>query len=250
MLALESERWNELEHAYGGAEDLPQLLRRLAAGDATVLDDLRGGVCHQGTVYSASFAMVPHLVRIASVTADPELRADLLILVGRVKASAIEPSDLDLEADLDAWYQAAQGPALRLALATLQERIDPETAVQLLETAATLKGYATPGRVLSHFVDAEFCPPCPACGRELYVWPDEVGLTTAAEDPVHAPDTTRVPVLPGPIPGSRHVAEYDWLTHVAGPAALSLLGERLSYLFGTAVCPACGTRFSLIDELE
>jgi hypothetical protein len=139
---------------------------------------------------------------------------------------------------------------LRLALVTLQERIEPETAVHLLEAAASLKGYATPGRVLSHFIDAEFCPPCPGCDRELYVWPDEVGLTTAAEDPIHAPNTRRMPVAPGPIPGSRHSAEYEWLVRVAGPAASSLIGERLSYLFGTAICPACGSRFSLIDELE
>jgi hypothetical protein len=36
----------------------------------------------------------------------------------------------------------------------------------------------------------------------------------------------------------------------AGPAASSLIGKRLPYLFGTVECPACGYRFSLIDELE
>jgi hypothetical protein len=98
-------------------------------------------------------------------------------------------------------------------------------------------------------VDAEFCPPCPGCGRELYAWPDEAGLTTAAQDPVRVPATKRVPVVPGPARGSRHAEEYAWLMRVAGPVALSLIGDRLSYLYGRATCPACGASFSLIDEL-
>jgi hypothetical protein len=40
------------------------------------------------------------------------------------------------------------------------------------------------------------------------VWPDETGLTAAAEDPVYAPNTPRFPVRPGPAPGSPHAAEY------------------------------------------
>jgi hypothetical protein len=250
MLHLESDRWSELQHAYGGADDVPILLRRLSAGDAAVMDGLCARLCTQGRVFTASFALVPHLVAIAVATTDAELRAEILILVGSIRASPTEPSDLDLEADLEAAYEAALPRALRLALITLQQHIRPEAAVHLLEAAASLNGYMTPGRVLSHFVDAEFCPPCPGCHRELYVWPDEVGLTTAAEDPVHVPTTRRVPVVPGPVAGSAHAEEYAWLMRFAGPAALSLIGERLSYLFGTAVCPACGVSFSLIGELE
>jgi len=249
MLNLDSDRWAELQHAYGGADDVPDMLRRLSQGEATVLDDLYGFLCHQGIVYSASFAAVPHVVAIANVTTEAELRAHMLVLVGSIRASATEPRYLDLEPDLEAAYEAALPRALTLGLVTLQQRIRPETAVHLLEAASALNGFVTPGRVLSHFVDAEFCPPCPGCHRELFVWPDEVGLTTAAEDPIHVPTTRRVPVVPGPIAGAPHAAEYEWLMRVAGPAALSLIGERLSYLFGTAVCPACGVRFSLIDEL-
>jgi hypothetical protein len=250
VLALASDRWAELEHAYGRADNIPLFLGRLAAGDATVLDDLFGSLCQQSRVYTASFATVPHLVAIANTTADAELRAHILIVVGSIRANGTEPRDVDLEADLESAYEAALPRALRLALVTLQQRIHPETAVRLLEAAAALNGYVTAGRVLSHFVDAAFCPPCPGCGRELFVWPDEVGLTVAAEDPVHVPDTRRLPVAPGPVSGTRHASQHAWLLRVAGPAALSLIGGRLSYLFGTADCPACGRRFSLIDELE
>lgn len=71
MLELDSSRWAELVHAYGSADDIPDLLR--------ALDDLPGGdgqsepwhslwsaLAHQGDVYSASFAATPHVVRLLS----------------------------------------------------------------------------------------------------------------------------------------------------------------------------------------
>lgn len=81
MLALDDPRWAELRHAYGSATDTPILLKSLEAnpnqeaGDPLTSDDpwnlLWGSICHQGSVYSASYAAVPHLIRIASLAADP-----------------------------------------------------------------------------------------------------------------------------------------------------------------------------------
>ncbi|HEY5021898.1 MAG TPA: hypothetical protein VII30_05335 [Gemmatimonadaceae bacterium] len=62
MLELNSEKWAELRDAYGSAKGLPALLTdvdTILAND----DELWGRLCHQGDVYSASFAAVPHLVR-------------------------------------------------------------------------------------------------------------------------------------------------------------------------------------------
>jgi hypothetical protein len=249
MLELESPRWCELRHAYGDADDLPPLLRRLASGDSSVMSEIFGSVCHQGSVYSASYATVPHLVATAETTTDPELRAEILILIGSIRASSDDRSDIALTGDLQEWYEAALPQGLQFALATLGEPIEPFTAVYLLQAASALKGYLTPGRILSGFLDEEFCLKCPACHRELYVWPDEQGLSTTAEDPVFVPTTTRTPVAPGPLPRSPLAPQYHWLMQVAGPAAFSVIGARLSYLFGSGVCPACGCVFSLIDEL-
>jgi hypothetical protein len=249
MLELESPRWRELRHAYGNAEDLPPLLRRLASGDGSAMSEIFGSVCHQGSVYSASRATVPHLVVTAKAITAPEFRAEILVLIGSIRASSDDRSDIAITGDLQEWYEAALPQGLKLALATLGEPIKPFTAVHLLQAASALKGYLTPGRILSGFLDEEFFLKCPACDRELYVWPDEIGLSIAAEDPVRVPTITRTPVAPGPLPGSPHAPEYHWLMQVAGPAALSVIGTRLSYLFGTGVCPACGCVFSLIDEL-
>lgn len=75
MLALESPSWSELRHAYGLASDTPGLLQQLASfpDESEVRSDpwfsLWSSLCHQGDVYSASFAAVPHII--ATVSADP-----------------------------------------------------------------------------------------------------------------------------------------------------------------------------------
>lgn len=67
MLSLSSPRWSELAHAYGSAADVPALLEQLAAlpsssGDCEPWFSLWSALAHQGDVYSASFAAVPHVV--------------------------------------------------------------------------------------------------------------------------------------------------------------------------------------------
>jgi len=71
MLSLDSPQCSSLEHAYGSAADIPALLRRLAekpnideGGDPWYT--LWSALVHQGDVYPASFAAVPHIVRIHS----------------------------------------------------------------------------------------------------------------------------------------------------------------------------------------
>ena len=67
MISLDSPRWAELEHAYGRAGDIPALLRQLeslppSSGNSEPWFTLWSALAHQGDVYSASFAAVPHVV--------------------------------------------------------------------------------------------------------------------------------------------------------------------------------------------
>ncbi|SFI02746.1 hypothetical protein SAMN04515618_10871 [Collimonas sp. OK307] len=78
MLSLNSSRWSELQHAYGTASDIPDLLRELtnvpdSRGDAEPWFSLWSSLAHQGDVYSASFAAVPHIIQ---VLASAPLKAD------------------------------------------------------------------------------------------------------------------------------------------------------------------------------
>lgn len=78
MLRLDSPDWNELRHAYGTAGDIPPLLWELRSqpsseGDAEPWFTLWSALAHQGDVYPASFAAVPHVIE--ALAQDPA-RAD------------------------------------------------------------------------------------------------------------------------------------------------------------------------------
>jgi hypothetical protein len=72
MISLDSSEWAELRHAYGSAADIPALLRAIATTPAVSSTtegpwfELWSALCHQGDVYSASFAAVPHVIEILS----------------------------------------------------------------------------------------------------------------------------------------------------------------------------------------
>lgn len=78
MLALDDPRWVELEHAYGPAADVPGLLRALEASPEPTQGfeeepwySLWSCLCHQDDAYTASYAAVPHVVRIALSASGP-----------------------------------------------------------------------------------------------------------------------------------------------------------------------------------
>ncbi len=71
MLAgLDDINWQQLEHAYGTAEEVPRWLRSLASQEveSNALTHLSLSLCHQGTVYSASATAVPYLIELLAGT--------------------------------------------------------------------------------------------------------------------------------------------------------------------------------------
>jgi cell division septum initiation protein DivIVA len=82
--ALDDMDWSRLKHAYGGADDIPDLLNDLASGDEdrinNALYELYGTIWHQGTIYSATPHAVPPLITIAE-RVPPPLQAKILELL-------------------------------------------------------------------------------------------------------------------------------------------------------------------------
>ncbi|SFD48895.1 hypothetical protein [Streptomyces aidingensis] len=66
---LDTVQWQSLTHAYGSAEDVPELIRALYQDDeetaGAALDGLLATIHHQGSVYPASAPAVPFLVHAA-----------------------------------------------------------------------------------------------------------------------------------------------------------------------------------------
>ncbi len=103
MLCLSRDRWLELNHAYGAAGNIPELLRQLdnvpsSANNAEPWFSLWSSLAHQGEVYSATFAAVPHVVEaIASKPTEADFtyfQFPAWVEICRVKKNILIPSDL------------------------------------------------------------------------------------------------------------------------------------------------------------
>jgi hypothetical protein len=104
MLALDSPQWSELRHAYGAATGIPELLKKLIAlpddaDDAEPWFSLWSALAHQGEVYSASFAAVPHVIE--ALASAPQAASEVYfhfpawVEICRRKNAIAVPSDLE-----------------------------------------------------------------------------------------------------------------------------------------------------------
>ncbi|MBN8746589.1 MAG: hypothetical protein J0I65_03680 [Variovorax sp.] len=151
-MSLTSERWSELQHAYGNAADTPVLLAQLnslpsSEGDAEPWFSLWSTLAHQGDVYSASFAAVPHVVvalAIAPVEADSSfLQFPAWVEICRAKGAIKVPEDLS-----EAYFSSlARLPSLA-ALALASKRDRGVVACALSATAAAQGQHAIAEAVL------------------------------------------------------------------------------------------------------
>ena len=75
-MAVSEGGWASLHHAYGSAEDVPELIRSLVSPDPEVrkqaMYDAYGSIWHQGTIYDATAEAVPFLIRISLAAGVPD----------------------------------------------------------------------------------------------------------------------------------------------------------------------------------
>ena len=143
MLPLESPRWAQLQHAYSNASDIPGLLRQLAAqprseayGDTWFA--LWSALAHQGDVYSASFAAVPHIV---ALLADSPVGAGSAYFHFPAWVEICrQGKQVEIPADLEADYLDALSRLPELAAAASSLAWDNELCRCALAAIAASKG--------------------------------------------------------------------------------------------------------------
>ena len=87
---LDDIKWQQLEHAYGPAEDVPRWLRSLASQEveSNALMYLSLSLCHQGTVYSASAYATAYLIELLTSTSMQGKEGLLRLLAGMAHGDA------------------------------------------------------------------------------------------------------------------------------------------------------------------
>jgi hypothetical protein len=157
MLSLNSPVWSTLRHAYGSASDVPELLRQLESfpkseGNAEPWFSIWSALAHQGDVYTASFAAVPHVIRILS--SDPSAASfDFFQFPAWVEICR-QRHAMDLPEDLAGDYVAALTKLGSLVCAVIDRTWDRDFLVCALATLAVSKGFAVVGEAILELDDS------------------------------------------------------------------------------------------------
>ncbi|MFJ2934544.1 PBS lyase [Streptomyces sp. NPDC087219] len=159
LTGIEEVDWASLGHAYGPADDVPELLRGLASADPaereTALDGMYGAVHHQGDVYDSTLACIPFLLELV---ADPAVQdrgciVELLTSIGGIELDDDEELD-ELDPEGEEFIPAANYAMAAAAIAAgadvflgLVSDTDPE--VRLAAPCALASLHPEPARVLT-----------------------------------------------------------------------------------------------------
>jgi len=198
MLSLDSPRWKELSHLYGDADDVPEMLSRLARAEAdeqfqSIMQELMSAVYHQHDSCSAAHAVTPHLANLCRTSSLRRCR-HLIHSIARIEearqthqrwgtGTSTIPEDI-----APAYYATLQTLPWLIADCFVADW-DVETSFVMAEALLVAKGHADYGMQLNQFVFrlSVFCPkcgklvwirqseeqprsqPCPACGAAVRI---------------------------------------------------------------------------------
>ncbi|PPK66809.1 hypothetical protein V5P93_004847 [Actinokineospora auranticolor] len=185
--------WDTLEHAYGTAEDTPELLARLRGDDwADAVDELSASILHQGSVYPATVAALPFLVDTALDTTAPGRAGALWLLRGYAQSIALGASGVSTylpdDVDVDEFDRSARAGLADIihSILSLVDDLDPLVRAEVYGFATHVTGA---GPVLRHRLTAETDPTAAAALMEPLLVHDELTADELATVRARADDT-------------------------------------------------------------
>ncbi|MFI8400892.1 HEAT repeat domain-containing protein [Streptomyces sp. NPDC085463] len=159
LTGIEEVDWASLGHAYGPADDVPELLRGLASADPaereTALDGMYGAVHHQGDVYDSTLACIPFLLELV---ADPGVQdrgciVELLTSIGGIELD--DDEEMSEHPCEDGEFIPAANYAMAAAAIAAGAGVflglvaDPDPEVRLAAPWALASLHPEPARVLT-----------------------------------------------------------------------------------------------------
>ena len=157
MIRLDSPEWANLEHAYGCASDIPGLLLQLgdlpsSEGNDEPWFSLWSALAHQGDVYSASYAAVPHIVRVLA-TAPTEaffvyFQFPAWVEICRQRHKVVVPERLS-----SAYFEALKMLGMLVGAASAREW-DRDFLLSALSAMAVSKGFVLIAEAVQELDDA------------------------------------------------------------------------------------------------
>ncbi|MBU5355111.1 hypothetical protein KQI74_22765 [Paenibacillus barcinonensis] len=272
MLTWDSDVWGKLSGPYGSAENVPKLLQQLEQEySQEVFDELfQEFLFHQNSIYTATYAVMPFLAQLASSVTDIEVRTNLFIHCGIIEASRDEqhqdpfPESWEELADVvgsasctrmynDYMKAIDQIKSLTdevLDYAAQSSADDIEKRYLLIADAAFHQSCNVANMLLTFIEGEEYVTVCPACGEDVYIWPQEdktAPLQAYEHDPVFNPE--QQPYAITPASSLEDDPETKALAEQTSRIGDQTLAAHLPYLAGTTTCPACREAFPIWSAL-
>ena len=145
--------WSELTHAYGPATDIPGLLGalRTAPAQRKYTDEpwfsLWSTLCHQGDVYTASYAALPELVKIAA-DREPGVAVECLHLAALIELERHKATAPAIPEHLRVAYDNALADARDLGHGAVTEGLSSEHGEMLTIARSVFSGNLSEARRL------------------------------------------------------------------------------------------------------
>ena len=155
MLPLADARWRELHGGYRTPFDPRAAMANLELGRAVprAWEDLWQELHHQGDVDTASYAAVPHLLRVHISRGVPDWNT--FALVGCIEQARHSEGNPDVPEWLRDGYEQAWRDIVPLALGDLARSSEPELVRSAIGCIAMARGLRGIGEVVLEFAEDE-----------------------------------------------------------------------------------------------
>jgi hypothetical protein len=155
MLSLDDPIWKSLRGGYKVPYNPTSALRQLYAGEnqPKAWEELWNELHHQGDLGEASYAAVPHLVRIQKDRGDLDWNA--YSLIATIEIERHRQSNPPIPSQLLPAYESAWNELQAVALRDYPKAKDELTARAILGVLALCKGVREIGTIVSHFDESE-----------------------------------------------------------------------------------------------
>ncbi len=188
MLALDSTKWTELEHAYRDASDTPDLIRAIASEQPPNYDkggawnDVYSSLFHLRRIYSATYAAFPHIV---SVTMNGTLQQQIatLIFAGQIRVfgNSESPIPEELVPEFESAIESVESSSIDIVRDAWHDA-DTCTRGELLQAFGGLR-FPKNGCVvqLDYLTQTEWMveATCPTCNRAMVCQLEDDWVSTA-----------------------------------------------------------------------
>ncbi|MGD1921717.1 MAG: hypothetical protein ACFCAD_24200, partial [Pleurocapsa sp.] len=246
----------------GSAGYLPELLQELeTTRNPKIIDILWERLYHLGSVFSASFAALPYLARIAEQWQPNKERLKLVSLAveilsgedienlrrpGQPQDSWTTTSDrIDLDSPYRGRYQEEIDILLRLVEEHMQQpNLSSGEFSYLLVNILPLKGYASLKNEFEYLVSTCWCGwsgCCSFCNTEMEIYPGEDNIIAELEtDNGKKQQTDIQPISPESLTGI-----MKWLYDTATEKGYESIARKITCMMGTGTCLNCGEQFNM-----